>query len=238
MSDIAAARPDVPRRVIRGLAVALVASLFALAAPFAFPQVIGVLRYEPMLESLFAELHRDPVLVEALREQNSALADKDDGWALAQDRIWNGERLEGGGPLQRAYMDRPASRHLRDVLLASEGLVGHALLIDAKGRVAAEPYLSFNFRQFDKPKFQDTFPLGAGARHVSWLQLSFDGSHPVCWQAETMVDPKIGAPIGVLALEVNYLEVGYFGCIERPLHSAGERATNRTEAGNEALARP
>jgi hypothetical protein len=237
MSEIAAASPDPRRGVRRGLTTALVLALLTLVASFAFPHVVGVLRYEPMLESLFAELQRDPVLLDALREQNSALAGKDEAWALAQDRIWNAERLRGEGALQRGFMDRPASRHLRDIVAGSEGLVTHALLIDAKGRVAAEPYLSFNFQQFDKPKFQDTFPLGAGARHVSWLQLSWDGSHPVCWHAQTMVDPETGAPIGVLALEVNYLEVGYFGCIEHPLHTASERATNRVDTENGAEAR-
>ncbi|MFI5013321.1 MAG: hypothetical protein ACHQAY_13345 [Hyphomicrobiales bacterium] len=229
MSDIALPGSSTPHRILRGLAVALAAAVLALGAAFAWPHVVGAALEVPKLDRLFAELHRDPVLLEALREQNAALADKDEAWALAQDRIWNAERIEGGGPLQRSYMERPASQYLRDVVTRSDGLVTHAFLIDAKGRMAAAPFLSFNFWQFDKPKFHYTFARGAGARDVSWLQLSWDGSHPVCWRAETMVDPRTGAPIGVLALEVNYLEVGYFGCREEPVHTPGERATNHVE---------
>jgi hypothetical protein len=127
-------------------------------------------------------------------------------------------------------MELPASRHLRDIVLASNGLVSHAFLIDASGWMAAQPYLSFNFRQSDKPKFHYTFPLGAGGKDISWLQASWDGGHPVCWRAETMVDPASRTPIGVIALEVNYLKVGYFGCVEQPLHTPRERATNHVKS--------
>ncbi|MBV8962579.1 MAG: hypothetical protein JOY97_05730 [Hyphomicrobiales bacterium] len=231
MSETVAIEPPSSRRLRRLLLLALIGVVLGLAASFIVPHVMGLVWYVPRLERLFAQLRRDPVLIEALRGQNSALADKDEAWVLAQDRVWNEERLKReGGTLQRAVMDLPASRHLRDLLAESKGLVTHALLIDAKGRLAAEPFPSFNFKQFDKPKFQDTFPHGAEARHVSWLQLSWDGTHPVCWQARVMLDPATRAPIGVLALEVNYLKVGYFGCIEAPVHTARERATNRVSS--------
>ena len=227
MSDIAMPRRAKRSRIILGLAVGLAVAILALGLGFASTHVIGLVYYVPKLDRLFAELHRDPVLLDALREQNAALADKDEAWTLAQDKIWNAERLAGGGPLQAAFIERPGSRHLLDIVKASDGLVGHAFLIDAKGRMAAAPFLSYNFRQADKPKFHYTFRLGAGARDVSWLQMSWDNSHPVCWRAETMVDPSSGVPIGVIALEVNYLEVGHFGCIEAPVHTAEERETNR-----------
>jgi hypothetical protein len=187
---------------------------------------MGAIFYLPELDRLFVELHGDTVLLGALAEQNAALADKDESWALAQDRVWAAERQQGEGPLLRSYLDRPASRHLREVVSASDGLVGHAFLIDAKGRMAALAFPAYNFWQFDKPKFHYTFPRGAAARDVSWLQPSWDGSHAACWRAETMVAPGSGEPIGVLALEVNYLKVGYFGCREEPPHTTAERATN------------
>lgn len=216
------------RRVIRRGVIAL-AGLVTISLALVWQHVLGAVRYVPRLERLFAELHRDPVLVEALREQSAALADRDESWALAQDKIWYAERMQGEGPLQRSFMDRPASRHLRDIVSASDGLVSHAFLIDAKGRMAAAPFPSFNFWQFDKPKFHYASARGARARDVSWLQLSWDGSHPACWRAEALADPQTGALIGVLALEVNYLKVGYFGCIEEPVHTPDERATNHVK---------
>jgi hypothetical protein len=217
-------------RIVRGLAIVAAGVLLALGLAFASTHVIGAVCYVPKLDRLFAELHRDPMLVTALRGQNTALADKDETWALEQDKAWNAERLNGGGPIQTALMQKEASAHLRDIVLASDGLIGHAFLIDAKGRMAAAPFLSHNFWQFNKPKFHYTFPKGVNARDVSWLQLSWEGSHPVCWRAETMADPTTGAPIGVLALEVNYLKVGYFGCMEEPAHTDAERKTNRVSS--------
>lgn len=181
------------------------------------------------LDRLIDALLADPVLAEALRMQNASLADKDEAWALERDRAWRVERDSGGGPLQRATMDRPASRRLAEVVAASDGLVSHAFLIDAKGRIAAQPFPSFNFWQFDKPKFHYTYPLGAGARDISWVQSSWDGTQPVCWRAQTFVDPATSQPVGVLAVEVNYQKVGRYGCGEEPIHTAHERATNRVE---------
>ena len=229
MSDLALPGRAPRSRLIRVLAIAAAGSVLALGIVFASAHVVGALYYVPKLDRLFAELHQDPILIVALREQNAALADKDDAWALERDRAWNAERLSGGGPVQAAAMQSEASVHLRDIVSESDGLVSHAFLIDAKGRMAAAPFLSYNFWQFNKPKFHYTFPKGAGARDVSWLEMSWDGSHPVCWRAETMVDPATNAPIGVLALEVNYLEVGHFGCAEEPLHTAEERRTNHVK---------
>ncbi|MBV8766003.1 MAG: hypothetical protein JOZ66_13910 [Hyphomicrobiales bacterium] len=217
------------RKFSLGLVAVIVAVVLAAAGTLAYPHMAGLLYYKPRLDRLFAELHRDPVLIGALREQNATLADKDEAWALSIDRTWNAERLQGGGPLQRAMMEKPASQHLRHIVAQSGGLVSHAFLIDGKGRMAAEPFVSFNYWQFDKPKFHYTFPLGPGARDVSWLERSWDGSHAVCWRAETMVDPEAGQPIGVLALEVDYFQLGFSGCKEQPIHTPEERATNKID---------
>jgi hypothetical protein len=213
---------------MRALILVIVTVVLAAGGTLAYPHVAGLIYYKPRLDRLFAALHRDPVLVAALREQNAALADKDETWALSIDHAWNAERLQGVGPLQRNLMEKPASQHLRRIVEESGGLVSHSFLIDAKGRMAAEPFPSFNYWQFDKPKFHYTFPLGAGARDVSWLQRSWDGSRVVCWRSETMMDPEGGKPIGVVALEVNYFDLGFSGCKEQPIHTPEERATNKS----------
>ncbi len=216
------------RRTARALVLIITAVVLAVGGTLAYPHVAGLVYYKPRLDRLFGSLHKDPILIAALREQNLALAEKDEAWAHAIDRAWNAERLQGGGELQRQLMEKQASRHLRQIVADSGGLVSHAFLIDAQGRMAAEAFPSFNYWQLDKPKFHYTFPVGAGARDVSWLQLSWDGSHAVCWRAETMVDPELGVPIGVVALEVNYFNLGFSGCKEQPIHTPEERATNKS----------
>lgn len=225
-------RPPVRRtrllRVMRAAAIGALVICIITVALFVIDNARSV-RATRELDRLIDALLGDPVLAEALRLQNAALAEKDEAWALGQDRAWRAERDRGGGPLQRAMMDRPESRRLAEVVGASDGLISHAFLIDAKGRMAAQPFPSFNFWQFDKPKFHYTFPVGAGARDVSWLQPSWDATHLVCWRAQTFVDPATSQPVGVLAVEVNYQKVGRYGCGEEPIHTAHERATNRVE---------
>src|SRR5690349_1713401 len=129
MADLALPGPKRRARVLRGLALILAGLALAVFIAFASPHVIGALYYLPKLDRLFAELHRDPVLIDALRQQNARLADKDDAWTLAQDREWSAERQKGGGPLQEELMARAASAHLRDIVTASDGLVSHAFLM-------------------------------------------------------------------------------------------------------------
>ena len=148
------------RRVRRSLILAGAAPFLAAASTLAYPPLAGLVFFKPRLDRLFEELHNDPILIAELREQNAALAGKDETWALSIDRSWNAERLLGGGPLQRALMNKPASAHLAQIVAQSGGLVSDAFLIDAKGRMAGQPFPSFNYWQFDKPKFHHTFPLG------------------------------------------------------------------------------
>lgn len=215
-----------PRR-LGGWALAV---LLALAAMAFWRDLRGLAFYLPQLDRSFSALRADPLLIQELRRQNALLASKDQDWTADQDRQWRTERLCGGGSLQRAVMAKPGSKRLREAASASGGLISHALLIDARGRIAAEPYPSYNFDQARKPKFYYTFRLGRDARDVSWLQPSADGARIVCWRSETMTDPNSGEPIGALALEVSYEKVGFFGCREQPRHSASERATNHVDA--------
>jgi hypothetical protein len=93
MSDIAVSRPERARRIIRGALVGLAAGALAASSLLLWPHVAGAVYYAPKVDRLFADLHVDPVLVEALRRQNAALGGKDEAWALEQDRIWNAERF-------------------------------------------------------------------------------------------------------------------------------------------------
>ena len=95
----------VRRRIARGLILIVAAIVLAGGSTLAYPHIAGLVYYKPRLDRLFVSLHKDPILIAALREQNGALADKDEAWALAIDHAWNAERLQGGGPLQRDLMD-------------------------------------------------------------------------------------------------------------------------------------
>src|SRR5580704_17885863 len=93
------------QRISRGIILIVMTVVIACGAVLAYPHIAGLVYYKPRLDRLFEALHRDPILLDALRQQNAAFAGKDEAWALSLDQAWNAERLLGDGPLQRAVME-------------------------------------------------------------------------------------------------------------------------------------
>jgi hypothetical protein len=196
---------------------AVLAGLLALAvACLAWPWLMARAVYAPRAERLVAAIRADPRIADAVRAQNALWADKTPAWAVEQDRIWGEEKRAGGGPFLEAMLARPASQRLRALLADTGGVARHVIVMDASGRIAAVPLPAFNFWQFPKPKFQKTFPLGPGARHVNVLEPGHDGSFVACWLSETLVDPDTRQPIGAFGVELDYAYVGAALCRPTP----------------------
>ena len=188
---------------------AVLAGLLALAvACLAWPWLMARAVYAPRAERLVAAIRSDPRIADAVRAQNALWADKTSAWAIEQDRIWGEEKAAGGGPFLDAMLARPASQRLRELLAETGGVARHVILMDASGRIAAVPLPAYNFWQFPKPKFQKTYPLGAGARHVNVLEWGHDRSFVACWLSETLLDPATKQPIGAFGVELDYAYVG------------------------------
>jgi hypothetical protein len=196
---------------------AVLAGLLALAvACLAWPWLMARAVYAPRAERLVAAIRADPRIADAVRAQNALWADKTPAWAIEQDRIWGEEKRAGGGPFLDAMLARPASKRLRALLADIGGVARHVIVMDASGRIAAVPLPAFNFWQFPKPKFQKTFPLGPGTRHVNVLEPGHDGSFVACWLSETLVDPDTRQPIGAFGVELDYAYVGAALCRPTP----------------------
>jgi hypothetical protein len=196
---------------------AVLAGLLALAvACLAWPWLMARAVYAPRAERLVAAIRADPRIADAVRAQNALWADKTPAWAIEQDRIWGDEKRAGGGPFLDAMLARPASQRLRALLADTGGVARHVIVMDASGRIAAVPLPAFNFWQFPKPKFQKTFPLGPGARHVNVLEPGHDGSFVACWLSETLVDPDTRQPIGAFGVELDYAYVDAALCRPTP----------------------
>jgi hypothetical protein len=196
---------------------AVLAALLAVAVAYlAAPWLMARLVYAPRVERLVAAIRADPRIIDAVVAQNALLAAKTPAWAIEQDRIWGEEKRAGGGPFLDAMLARPASQRLRELVAESEGVARHVIVMDASGRIAAVPLPAFNFWQFPKPKFQKTFPLGPGARHVNVLEWGHDRSFVACWLSATLVDPATGTPIGAFGIELDHAYVGGALCRQTP----------------------
>lgn len=203
-----------PAAPARGRVALLAGALAAALAALALPEATARLVHAPRAEAVIGAIHRDPLLLEAVRAQNLAWRDRDADWARAQDRIWTAERR--GGVWRDQVLASPASRRLRELVAASGGAARQVILIDEAGRIAAIARPAFNFWQNPKPKYRRTYLLGPGVRHVNALEPGHDGTFTACWVSETLSDPATGRPVGAFGVELDHGLVGSGICRPTP----------------------
>lgn len=142
----------------------------------------------------------DEPRLQALLRDNSARNAALDADAIADlERRWQAELDLDDGELTGHVMTRFASKYLAEVVLRMDGAYRNAVVLDARGLVAAAAELPGRMYLGDEP----VVAALAGPTPPPWAQ----GSRPVAGNgtpvALPLVDPDSGARIGTLLVEVD-----------------------------------
>ena len=134
--------------------------------------------YEPALRDLAQSQLSDWVasgeIANAIKAQNSAHSGLSDAEIVALDQTWRNEVGAGSSPMIDEVLSRPSSQSLIALQEASEGLVTEVFIMDNRGLNVAQSGVTSDYWQGDEAKWQETFPLGAGAMHFG--EVEFDES--------------------------------------------------------------
>jgi hypothetical protein len=145
----------------------------------------------------------DPAIIAAVLAQNArhtALTQTD---IDALDLKW---RAELGGVVQPtvdAVVKSPTSDVLRAQVDLAGGIITEAFVMDNRGLNVASSGTTSDYWQGDEAKFSETFPVGAGAIHVS--EVEFDESTQL-YQVQVsfpIVNPADGAVIGAITVALD-----------------------------------
>ncbi len=145
----------------------------------------------------------DPRLVAAVRDQNSrhnALTQTD---IDALDKQWMGELGRSVQPTIAGVVTNPVSDMLRQQVEQSAGLITEVFVMDAIGLNVAASGITSDYWQGDEDKFNETYPKGADAIHIS--DVDFDESAQL-YQIQasfTLTDPADGTVIGAVTMGLN-----------------------------------
>ncbi len=112
----------------------------------------------------------DPVIVEAVKAQNSAHADLTDEEITELDNRWR----EGDETLIDPYFDTDISKFLGDKSENSDGLFTEVFVMDNKGLIVGLDNRTSDYMQGDEAKWQETYKVGPDAMHMS--EVEFDES--------------------------------------------------------------
>ncbi len=146
---------------------------------------------------------KDPVIIEAIREQNVRHEGMSDAEIAALDTAWRAETDAGHKPMIWDLLDRLHSILLRDRREASEGVVTEIIVMDRYGLNAAISDPTSDFFQGDEEKYTETYLIGPDSVHVG--DYEFDDSTQK-WQVQVsmpVIDPESAEAIGAVTFGID-----------------------------------
>ena len=203
--------------------------LAALLLSAAFPAVAEDAPIPPLSDAQLAvvkafalaeleALHADEGMIYAIEEQNGMHARMTPRKIKALDRRW--QAGDSHSLIATELMGRQESYFLHERREKSDGIVTEFIVMDRFGLNVAISDYTPDYWQGDEPMFQQTFPNGAGALHVSAPNRD-DAAHRVQVEVSvTITSPSTGQPIGALTVGID---------VEHALEKAGKGLIGEAE---------
>ncbi len=186
-------------------AVVAVAALACLAGP----AMAG--EYDEPLKKLAQQrlkaIAADATLVAAIKAQNAQNAGLSEPDIIALDKKWRAEVGQSTQPTIQKVMGAPASATLVKARNDGEGLFTEIFAMDNKGLNVAASDVTSDYWQGDEAKWKKSYALGAGALHLSDVELDESTQTYQVQVSMTVVDPGSNTPVGAITFGVN---VEYF----------------------------
>ena len=145
----------------------------------------------------------DPALVAAVVAANAAHSALSAAQIDSLDKAWRAETGMATRPTIDPLLADPASQMLKAKVEASAGRISEAIVMDNRGLNVALSGVTSDYWQGDEAKFQETFPKGADAVHVSEVERDESTGTYQVQASFTVTDPATGAPIGAMTVGLN-----------------------------------
>lgn len=145
----------------------------------------------------------EPSVVAAILAQNAAHEGLSQQEIEALDGAWRAEVGAAATPMIDGVLGRPESAWLRSQEEATGGLVTEVFVMDSRGLNVAQSDITSDFWQGDEAKWQETYLLGAGAIHISEVELDESTQTYQSQVSMAVTDPASGAVIGAVTFGID-----------------------------------
>ena len=168
--------------------------------------------FEPALRDLaeqkIMQIVNDPAIVAAIQTRNGETGGMAEDAIIALDNKWRAEVGGGDTPTIDPVLSGAVADMLRAVRDESEGLFTEIFVMDMVGLNVAASDTTSDYWQGDEAKWQQTYGAGAGAIHISEVELDESTQSYQSQISVAISDPATNAPIGAATFGVNieYLE--------------------------------
>lgn len=155
---------------VRMSAIAFTVMLsFAFAMP-ASAQDKHVPKAQAWAEKTLREWMKDPIVIGAVKAQNTKHADLTQDKIDALDKQWRAETKASAKPLISEVMGNPLSAFLKKKEAEGKGLVTEIFVMDNKGLNVGQSDVTSDYWQGDEAKWQKTFSVGPTAVFVDKVE--------------------------------------------------------------------
>lgn len=145
----------------------------------------------------------DPVLVDAIRAQNTRHAGLSQADIDALDSQWRAEVDADSRPTIDSVLNGAAADFLRQRQMASAGVISELFIMDRHGLNVAASAATSDYWQGDEAKFTETFGRPAGTIFVDDVEFD-DSVQAYLGQVSLPIhDPDTGAAIGAITIGLN-----------------------------------
>jgi len=184
--------------------------MFKLIASAAFLLTVGsasaeeayIAPVKDYLNSTVKAWATDPLVINAIKAQNTANAGLAQADIDALDQKWRAEVDGSDKAMIESVLGNPLSAFLKEKQAASDGVISEVFVMDAKGLNVGQSDTTSDYWQGDEPKFQKSF--GAGKDGVFVDEAEKDESTQVLQsQASMTINDEAGNPIGAITVGVN-----------------------------------
>jgi hypothetical protein len=162
--------------------------------------------FQSSLEALAADqiqaMMADPQIVAAIQAQNQKTAGMDEGAIVDLDNKWRAEVGSSSSPTIDPVVNSPLAHMLRSIRDDSSGLFTEIFVMDGVGLNVAASDTTSDYWQGDEAKWQQTYQVGAGAVHISDVELD-DSTQSYQAQVSVSISDESGQPVGAATFGVN-----------------------------------
>lgn len=149
----------------------------------------------------------DPVLIQAIIDQNVKTAAYDQAAIDQADLLWRAQIGEADAEIINEVLINPAANFLRQQVKSSDKAITEVFIMDALGLNVAASAVTSDYWQGDEAKFIETYGVGPTAVHLGEVELDQSTQAVQAQVSFTIVDPETGQSIGAMtvAVDLTYL---------------------------------
>ena len=145
----------------------------------------------------------DPVIISAIRVQNTENAELIQAQIDALDTQWRAETENATGPLITKVTANELSTFLKNIKSDGQGLVTEIFVMDNKGLNVGQSDITSDFWQGDEAKWQKTFQAAPNTMFVDDVEMDDSTQRFQTQISIAITDPETGENIGAVTIGVD-----------------------------------